>query len=328
MKVLKNYQDFLTENNINESNISEFNFFLDKVLTLPHDKIMELRDDIEEMVENENINESISSFLTNLKNKFNNWFDDKLFSFLINRKKSFYTELVDKLNLFDLENLDDVADIFPNFKIKSMYLAGGMDDADDTGKGWREQLEYEFEINHPGNVSSEVEEIEIGDKILKPAYVVDGIFLDELLADKNTLNLYDKPALFNPVRKEVDRNKDDQFDNAIADMKDPDFDPTIDKKPYRFFQKTFSDSIEPDDENLLRISDVVFLGYDKTAGAGTYGELELTSLIRKPVFTWLVNGYTNDMGKFKLWNIPHLSKIARNPDEMKILVNTILKYTK
>jgi len=328
MKILKNYQDFLTENNINESNINEFNFFLDKVLALPHDEIMELRDDIEEMVEKEEINESISSFLNNMKNKFNNWFDDKLFSFLINRKKSFYTELVDKLNLFDLENLDDVVDAFPNFKIRSMYLAGGMDDAEDTGKGWREELEFEFEVNHPGKVSSEVEEIEVGDKTLKPAYVVDGIFLDELLDDESTLKLYDTPALFNPVRKEVDRNKDDQFDNAIDVMKTPGFDPEENEKPYKFFQKTFSDSIEPDDEHLLRISDVVFLGYDETAGAGTYGELELTSLIRKPVFTWLVNGYTNNMGKFKLWNIPHLSKIARNPDEMRTLVNTILKYTK
>ena len=328
MKILKKYQDFLKENNINESNISEFNFFLNKVLSLPHDEIMELRDDIEEMIEKENINESISSFLINLKNKFNNWFDDKLFSFLINRKKSFYTELVDKLNLFDLENLDDIVNTFPNFKIRSMYLAGGMDDAEDTGKGWREELEYEFEVNNPGKSSQEVENIKVKDKIIKPAYVVDGIFLDKLLAnEKETLKLYDKPALFNPVRKEVDRNKDDQFDNAIADMKDPDFDPIKNNKPYRFFQKTFSDTIEPDDEHLLRISDVVFLGYDKTAGAGTFGELELTSLIRKPVFTWLVNGYTNDMGKFKLWNIPHLSKIARNKNEMRLLVKTILKYT-
>jgi len=326
MRTLKNYQDFLNENNINESNIQEFDLFLDKVLSLPTEEILELRDDIEEMVENEDLNESVSSFLNNLKTKFNSWFDDKLFKFLINRKKSFYTELIGKLNLFDLENLDDIVEAFPGFKIESMYLAGGMDDADDTGKGWRETLEFEFEINNPGKHSNEVDEIEIGNKTLIPAYVVDGHFLEDLLSDESTLKLYDKPALFNPVRKEVDRNKDDNFDINIDKMKSKGFDPEIDEKPYDFFHKTFATSIEPDDEHLLRIADIVFLGYDKSAGAGTYGELELGSLIRKPIFTWLVNGYENDMGKFKLWNIPHLSKIARNTEEMKILVKTIKQY--
>jgi hypothetical protein len=328
MKNLRKYQDFLLENNINESNFNEFEMFLNQVMSLKTNEIMELRDDIETMIQTEDLNESISSFLTGLKTKFNSWFDDKLFKFLINRKKTFYTELVDKLNLFDLTNLDDVADVFPGFKINSMYLAGGMDEAEDTGKGWREILEYEFEVNNPGKVNDEVTEIEIKNKNVKPAYTVDGVFLDMILADEKKLNLYDKPALFNPVRKEVDRNKDDQFDNAISGMKTTGFDPRKNVKPYQFFQKTFSETIEPDDEHLLRISDVVFLGYDKSAGAGTFGELELASLIRKPVFAWLVNGYEGNYSSFKLWNIPHLSKIARDTKEMEILVKTIKKYTK
>ena len=328
MKTLKKYNEFLLENNINDSNINEFTLFLDKVISLPTEDILELRDDMEEMIKTENINESISSFLMKLKTKFNNWFDDVLFNFLINRKKNFYVEIIDKLNLFDLTNLDDVVEAFPGFKIKSMYLAGGMDDAEDTGAGWRTELEHEFEVENPGKASDDVTEVTVGDKTMKPAYCVDGIFLDMILEDPSKLSLfYDVPALFNPVRKEVDRNKDDRFDKSIDAMKSDGFDPEENKEPYRFFQKTFSSSIEPDDEHLLRISDIVFLGYDKSAGAGTYGELELASLIRKPIFAWLVNGYANDMGKFKLWNIPHLSKIARNKEDMALLVKTIKKYT-
>jgi len=279
------------------------------------------------MVDNENTNESISTFLDFIKNKFNNWFDDRIFEFLINRKKIFYLDIIDKLNMFDLSNLDDVVKAFNGLKIKSMYLAGGMDESEDTGKGWREKLENEFEFEHPGKTNDNVFEIEINNKKIIPAYTVDGIFLDMVLRDKKYLKYYDKPALFNPVRKEVDRNVDDQFNISYDQMKKSDFDPSLNDKPFNYFKKTFTENIEPDDENLLRMSDVIFLGYDKTAGAGTYAELEIASLFRKPIFTWLVNGYDNDFSKFKLWNIPHLSKIARNENEMKLLVKTILRYT-
>ena len=327
MKTLKKYNEFLLENNINESNINEFNIFLDNIMKLDTDEILDFRDDMQKMVDKEDVNESISSFLTDMKTKFNKWFDDKLFSFLINRKKKFYIELIDKLNLFDLTNLDDVMENFHIKTIDGLYLAGGMDASEDTGAGWRTEVEVEFEINNPGKTSDEVTEILVGDKTMKPAYTVDGIFLNKVLDDTKTLKLYDKPVLFNPVRKEVDRNKDDRFDKSIVAMKADGFEPEVNKEPYDFFHKTFAGSIEPDDEDLLRIATATFLGYNPEAGAGTYGELELLSLIRKPLFVWLTGEYENDMGKFKLWNIPHLSKIARNKIEMEVLVRTIKKYT-
>ena len=346
MKKLKTYQQFLNENNITESNKDEFEYFMDKIMELPTNEIIALKNDIQEELEGENfvnnyegeegykkdgeyVSESISNFINKLKSRFSSWIDDKLFKFLINRKKSFYAELVDKLNLFDLTTLDDVKEAFPNMKLRSMYLAGGMDDAEDTGAGWRNRLEYEFEMNHPGKKNPAVEEINIGKEVVHPSYVVDGEFLDMVLDNPNkTLSEYfDRPALFNPVRKEVDRNKDDQFDQAIVDYKAPGYDPTKNIQPMRFFRKTFTDPIEPDDEHLLRISDAVFLGYDSTAGAGTFGELQLLSMIRKPLFAWLVNNYENNPGSFKLWTIPHLSKVARNEEEMAQLVTTIKKYT-
>ena len=323
MKKLKKYTDFLLEKN-NMRDEESFQSFFDTVMKLSNDEIMELKDEIEKMSD-ESVNESFSS----LKRKFSKWFDDKLFSFLINRKKDFYMNIVDNLNLFDLENLDDVMENFNINTIDGLYLAGGMDDAEDTGAGWRTEVEEEFEFNNPGKYSKEVDEIKVGDKMIMPAYVVDGIFLDKVLNDtKNTLKLYDTPVLFNPVRKEVDRNKDDSFERNVKDMKAPGFNPEENEEPYEFFQKTFTGSIEPDDEHLLRIATATFLGYNTEAGAGTYGELELLSMIRKPLFVWLTGDYNNDMGKFKLWNIPHISKIARNKEEMEILVKSIKNYSK
>jgi len=323
MKKLKKYTEFLFEKKNIENN-EDFQLFFDKVMTLSNSDIMELRDEIQKIADNMSVNENIY----NLKRKFNSWFDDRLFKFLINRKKSFYLNIIEKLNLFDLENLDDVMKNFHLKSIDGLYLAGGMDASEDTGAGWRIEVEEEFEFNNPGKYSKDVDEIKVGDKMIMPAYVVDGIFLDKVLSDtKNTLKLYDKPVLFNPVRKEVDRNKDDKFDNSIDTMKDPNWDAEENSEPFDFFQKTFAGSIEPDDEHLLRIATATFLGYNPDAGAGTYGELELLSMIRKPLFVWLTGDYNNDMGKFKLWNIPHISKIARNKEEMKILVKAIKNTT-
>ncbi len=271
------------------------------------------------------LNESITSKLFNLKYKFRSWFDDKLFKYLINRKKKFYTDLVDRLCIFDLTNLDNVYKHFPVFELNSIYLAGGMDAAVDVGKGWRERLEYEFEIVNKSQEST-LPIIEISGMEVHPNHVVDSTHLIELLEHKNPkkyLKLYKKPAILNPVRKEIEREAD-TFNKMYGKLKEPEYDPNIDIEPVEWLSKTFTGSIEPDDENLLRISDAVFLGQDQSAGAGTYGELELLSLIRKPLFAWLVNLETNKVGALKLWNYPHLSKIARNEDEMKILVKTLL----
>lgn len=331
MKNLKTYKQFLNENNINESNENEYEYFMSKLLELPTDEILEIRDEIYEMAEeSEFVTEGFSDFMDKLKRRFGSWIDDKIIKFLINRKKEFYVEIADKLNLFDLTTLDDVVENYPKFKgIKSMYLAGGMDDAEDTGAGWRNTLEYEFEIEHPGKKKPGVQPIMIGKTEVVPSYVVDGEFLDMFLQNPNkTITKYfDTPCLLNPVRKEVDRNKDDQFDKAVAGLKSPDFDPTKNEQPYKFFRNTFSKNIEPDDEHLLRIADVVFLGYDSSAGAGTFGELELLSLSQKPLFAWLVNNYNNRPGTFKLWNIPHLSKVARTKEDMQTLVKTIIRYS-
>lgn len=310
MKILKNYQQF-NENASDRGSMfdkleDESVLGVDKVIDIlvKHSKSSKEVFEIKELIKKLSVNEGVvnESVLQNLKN----WMDDKLFKYLINRKASFYTKLVDKLDIFDLTTLDDIFKHYPGFtKLHSMYLAGGMDEAEDTGKGWRTKLEDQFGEDH----------------------IIEDDTLVRVIKDPRVLSEFSYPVLLNPVRKEVDRNKSLEFDNAIGSLKDPDYNPLKHgEAPVNYFKKTFAKSIEPDDEHLLRISDAVFLGQDRAAGAGTYGELELLSLSRKPLFCWLINKSAGKMGEVKLWTIPTLSKVMLNEDDMKTFVKTLKKY--
>jgi len=300
MKNIKKYVEFLNENIEDDSGM---NYFLSELIKLNRSSkdIINFRDELKKLELNENLlNE-------NLLNSLSNWLNDKLIKFLIKRKKNFYTKLIDKLSIFDLTTLDDTFEHYPTFtRIRSLYLAGGMDEAPGSGKGWRLKLEKEF-----------------GEE-----YVIDGSDLNIVLKNPKYLLNFELPALLNPIRKEMDRSKDDEFDTNVKNLKDVNYDPiTQDNEPIDYIRRTFTKNIEPDDENLLRISDAIFLGMDRTAGAGTYGELELLSLSMKPLFCWLVNLSEGLIGEVKLWTIPHLSKVMLNEDDMKVFVKTLKDYS-
>jgi len=324
--MIKGYNEFINEESVFGNTNNDIDKFLTNLIqnNVPTDEILDFRGDLDDIL---SVNESFKDDLNKLKYKYGSWLNDRLFKWLINRKKNFYNDLKDKLSVFDLTTLDDVFHEFPGFKIKSLYLAGGMDEAPGTGRGWRDVLEREFEINTETS-NDRVSVANVAGKDINPSHVVDGEYLDDFLENpKKTYNLYEKPLLLNPVRKEIDRTKDDTFDVMVDKLKKPGYNPKEEPESFDWFRDTFSKNIEPDDEDLLRISDAVFLGQDNYAGAGTYGELELLSLMRKPLFVWLVNASTDNVGGIKLWTIPHVSKVARNQEEMKVLVKTILDYS-
>ena len=280
---------------------------------------------------------SVTDFIDKLKIKFRKIFDDKLWKYLINRKQKFYFDLVEKMNIFDLTTLDDIYKNYPGFDIESLYLAGGMDKAADVGAGWRLVAENEFE-KYPGKKTG-LPEISLGPfGETEPKRVVDGIYLDQFLANPDkTKKLYNFPLILNPVRKEIDRTKDKAFHAGAIHYKTlsheseiEDFEPT-----YTDIRRTMSRSIEADDEHLVRIADFIFLGLNQAAAAGTYGELQTQSFMNKPIFVWMTDkkwklGQTKEepYGGFSFWTLPHISKLARNEEEMKILVQTIIDYTK
>jgi hypothetical protein len=237
--------------------------------------------------------------------------------------------------MFDLTSLDDVIKHYPGFKVNSLYLAGGMDKAADVGAGWRLVAENEFE-KYPGKTTG-LPEISLGEfGEVEPKRVVDGVYLDMFLENpKKTETLYNKPLVLNPVRKEVDRQKDKAFHTGAITYKTFDYEtePEEMEPTFNDLRRTMSRSIEADDEHLVRISDFVFLGLNQAAAAGTYGELQMQSFLNKPIFVWMTQpdwklGQTKDdpYGGFSFWTLPHISKFARNLDEMKILVATIINY--
>jgi len=333
MKIITDYRQFITENtNFDRDMFSILNL----LMNVSTEKILELRDSIKELsIKNEKLNENIiSDFIDNIKLKLGKYIDNKIWTYLINKKKDFYLNLVDKLNIFDLMSLDDVFENHPGFKIEAIYMAGGMDKLADVGAGWRIIVENEFE-KYPGK-STGLPKINLKDfGNVEPKRVVDGIYVDQFIDNPNkTKKLYDKPLILNPVRKEVDRTKDPDFMLAASKYKtftnetEPEeYEPTMTN-----IRKTMSRSIEVGDEHLVRLSDAIFLGLNQAAAAGTYGELQTQSFMNKPIFVWMTSpewkfGQTKDdpYGGFSMWNFPHLSKFARNEQEMKILIRTIMK---
>lgn len=332
---IKDYSQFLKEN---IETPSEINSVMDMLMNAPNDDILELRDYLKELsMKSESVNENfVTDFIDNLKVKFRKVFDDRIWKYLINRKRKFYLDLVEKMNLFDLTTLDDIFQNYPGFKIESIYLAGGMDKAKDVGAGWRLVLENEFE-KYPGKKTG-LPEINLGPfGKIEPKRVIDGVYLDMFLKNpKKTEQLYNLPVLLNPVRKEVDRTKDQAFATGAVKYKTIDYESDVEdfEPTFTDLRRTMSRTIEPDDEHLVRISDFIFLGLNQAAAAGTYGELQTQSFMNKPIFVWFTDkkwklGQTPEdpYGGFSFWTLPHISKLVRNEEEMKVLVNTIINYS-
>jgi len=327
MKIITNYGEFLNENIKAPTEVIEI---LDLLKNTPTEDILAFRDSLGELVEtSEKLTEGfVGNLIDKLKRKFYQVVDDKIWKYLINRKKDFYNGLIEKLNIFDLTTLDDVFENHPNFKLDSLYLAGGMDKAKDVGAGWRIVVENEFE-KFPGKSTGlpDIDLKEFGE--VEPKRVVDGEYLD-LFIEKpaEAKKLYDKPLILNPVRKEVDRTKDIDFERAAKRYKtfDQDTEPEEYEPTMTNIRKTLTRSIEVGDEHLVRLADGAFLGLNTAAAAGTYGELQTQSFMNKPIFVYM-NDPEWSFSDFSMWTFPHISKLMRNTDEMKTFVATIMsKY--
>jgi len=323
----KKYKDFLNEQMGNNSDVFAI---LDLMKELPTKEILEFRDSLDELInQNESLNESvIGNWLVKMKDKFHRGVFNQIWKYIINKKKDFYMEVKEKLNWFDLENLDDVKELIPSFKLTGLYLAGGMDKAVDVGAGWRHVVENEFETYK--RKESDLPEINMGEfGDVHPCRVIEGEFLNMYLADhKKTEKLYPcRPVTLNPVRKEVDRTKDPEFAAAAKGYKSfgqdtppEEYEPTITN-----IRTTLSKTIEPDDEHLVRITDATFLGLNPAAASGTFGEAETLSYMNKPIFVWMTSpGWS--FSDYSMWTIPHMMKLARNESEMKILVKTLIDF--
>jgi len=327
-KLITNYERFINENIEAPDDVLEI---LDLLKDTSIEDIVKLRDSLGDLIENsESLKEGfLGDIIDKLRMKFQKTIDDRIWKYLINRKKKFYMGLINNLNLFDLTSLDDVFKNHPGFELETLYLAGGMDKAPDVGAGWRIIVENEFE-KYPGKSTGlpEISLKEFGE--VEPKRVVEGEYLDLFIEHpEEAMKLYDRPMILNPGRKEVDRTKDVDFEKGIRTYKtfDQETEPEEYEPTMSNIRKTMTNSIEVGDEHLVRLTDAIFLGLNTAAAAGTYGELQTQSFMNKPIFVWMTDKNWK-FSDFSMWTFPHFSKLARNEEEMKVLVNTIINYTK
>ena len=143
MKMVKTWQQF-NESYEDSKDQKDLEAILNYIAqNIPSSEISNLKKDLTPLLTTESLNEGLFSVI---KDRLIKWFDEKIMNYMVNKKKRFYTELIGKLDLFDLTTLNDIKDNFRSFELNSLYLAGGMDKAKDVGAGWRSQVEYEFEV--------------------------------------------------------------------------------------------------------------------------------------------------------------------------------------
>jgi len=200
---------------------------------------------------------------------------DKATNFLINASMNEIKDTIDILDVMDPESMEGI------FVPKAMYLGGGIDFAKDA-VSWRGQVEEFF----------------------GPSHVVKGDRLLELITN-GKLNYSDlsTPALLNPLRAETVRDEDDEFQSLFKKWKSNELSP----EDFQIFQEKIREQIVHQDLYMLQVCDTNLINFDGTAGAGTFGEAQISALKNQQVFLWLTNGMK--LSNVSPWLIPSITKV-------------------
>jgi hypothetical protein len=212
---------------------------------------------------------------------------DKATNFLINASMN---EIKDTIDLLQVMDPTDTTGIFTP---KAMYLGGGIDFATDA-LSWREQVEQFFGPNH----------VVKGDKLFN--LVNTGEFNFEGLST---------PALLNPLRAETVRDEDDEFQALFKKWKANELSP----EDFQVFQEKIREQIVHQDLYMLQVCDTNLINFDGTAGAGTFGEAQISALKNQQVFLWLTNGMK--LSNVSPWLIPSITKVLVDDELWPFLEN-------
>jgi hypothetical protein len=168
-----------------------------------------------------------------------------------------------------------------NFKPKAMYLGGGIDFAKDA-VSWRSKVEDFYGSNH----------------------VVEGERLLELITN-GTLSYegLSTPALLNPMRAETVRKEDFEIQDLFKKWKSDNLSP----EEFQIFQERIREQIVHQDLYMLQVCDTNLINFDGSAGAGTFGEAQISALKNQQVFLWLTNGMK--LSNVSPWLLPSVTKV-------------------
>ena len=212
---------------------------------------------------------------------------DKATNFLINASMG---EIQDTIEILDVMDPESTVGIF---KPKAMYLGGGIDFAKDA-VSWRGQVEDFFGPNH----------VVKDERLL--TLVTTGDLSYQGLAT---------PALLNPMRAETVREADKEFQDMFKKWKSNQLTP----EEFKIFQEKIREQIVPQDLYMLQVCDTNLINFDGTAGAGTFGEAQISALKNQQVFLWLTNGMK--LSNVSPWLLPSVTKVLVEDELWPFLSN-------
>jgi hypothetical protein len=167
------------------------------------------------------------------------------------------------------------------FKPKAMYLGGGIDFAKDA-VSWRSEVEDFYGPNH----------------VVKDERLLTLVTTGELSYEGLTA-----PVLLNPMRAETVREADTEFKDMFKKWKSNQLTP----EEFKLFQEKIREQIVHQDLYMLQVCDTNLINFDGTAGAGTFGEAQVSALKNQQVFLWLTNGMK--LSNVSPWLLPSVTKV-------------------
>ena len=275
----------------------------DELVMMPLDARQKLRDDLNDSVDMNNeeeygdIEEQISykgipeikakTTIGKLLKWVKRYITDKATNFLINASMDEVKQTIDILDVMDPTSTVGI------FKPKAMYLGGGIDFAKDA-VSWRSKVEDFY----------------------GPSHVVDGDRLLELITNGDlSYEGLTTPALLNPMRAETVRKEDFEFQDLFKKWKSDNLSP----EEFQIFQERIREQIVHQDLYMLQVCDTNLINFDGSAGAGTFGEAQISALKNQQVFLWLTNGMK--LSNVSPWLLPSVTKILIEDELWSFLGN-------
>ena len=212
---------------------------------------------------------------------------DKATNFLINASMDEIEDTIELLNVMDPNDTEGI------FKPKAIYLGGGIDFAKDA-VSWRGQVEEFFGPSH---------------------VVKDETLLELVTSGKLDFDGLSTPALLNPLRAETVRDEDLDFQKLFKRWKSNDLSP----EEFAEFQSKIRQNIVHQDLYMLQVCDTNLINFDGTAGAGTFGEAQISTLKNQQVFLWLTNGMK--LSNVSPWLLPSITKVLVDDELWPFLSN-------
>jgi len=105
------------------------------------------------------------------------------------------------------------------------------------------------------------------------------------------------------MRAETVREADTEFKDMFKKWKSNQLTP----EEFKVFQEKIREQIVHQDLYMLQVCDTNLINFDGTAGAGTFGEAQVSALKNQQVFLWLTNGMK--LSNVSPWLLPSVTKV-------------------